>query len=123
MFVGVSSYKRLEYGRCHLEHQCYYTDLTECKSVFVFDNRIYRRYDRLHHIVQQMRKTNDNQYFENSHFFCCGFHKQLSQMLFHQYEVNRSTPVEFAFDDTNFLKSEFRVKPAGVHVPCLGIYP
>ena len=57
MLVRISSYKWLQDGGCHLEYQCYYTDLTERESVFVFDYRIYGRYDGLHHVIQQMRET------------------------------------------------------------------
>ena len=60
MTVGIHAHKRLEYRRCHLEYERNDANLNERKAVLLFDNRVYRRNHRLHHVIEQVGETDSN---------------------------------------------------------------
>ena len=61
MTVRQTSGERLQKRRSHLKNQRDDADLCECKAEFLFEKRIDRRNDGLHHVVEQMSGANHQQ--------------------------------------------------------------
>ena len=64
MLVGVITYKRLQYRSGELEGESDQSDFGERQVVVFLEDRIYRRDDGLNQVVEQVRKTDGEQYGE-----------------------------------------------------------
>ena len=62
MLVGVESREGLEDGGSHLENQRDDADLCKRESVFILDDRVDGRDDRLNHVVEEVRDAADDEH-------------------------------------------------------------